>query len=121
MKRFLKDQKVNEEYFGAGLIIRTFLQMIELSPSTLSDQKNSTNSENEIELIDNCQIKIEDSDSYDEMIGYSDEEGIFKYLFSYFLCLFYFLCFFTFSFFSFSVLFSFFSVSFLLFSFVKTK
>ena len=69
MKRFLKDQKIKEEYFGAGLVLRTFLQMVELSPKSVS-----TNLESDPEIVDNCQIKIEESDSYDEMIGFSDQE-----------------------------------------------
>jgi hypothetical protein len=36
MKRFLHKNNVVEEYFGAGLILRTFLQMIDMVPNSES-------------------------------------------------------------------------------------
>ena len=69
MKRFLQIHDVKEDYFGAGLIIRAFLQMIDISPgfSNISEPVIVP------EVPEDCPVKIEESDSYDE-IEYSDQE-----------------------------------------------
>ena len=71
MKRFLQQNKVTEEYFGAGLILRTFLQMIELRsdlPISLPITFTNSSTSNQIpDQIEECPVKIEEMDSYDEI------------------------------------------------------
>merc|ERR1712130_175548 len=78
MKRFLLENNVREEHFGAALVLRTFLQMIELTPR----RSQANNCAPSVALtsqvpVDDCSVKIEDTDSYDEMIEqdmYSDQD-----------------------------------------------
>ena len=77
MKRFLQQHGVKEDYFGAGLILRTFLQMLEIAPirKSRSTAVCVINPSTTVitEIVDECPVKIEETDSYDE-IDYSDQE-----------------------------------------------
>jgi len=71
MVRFLKQNQVEGEYFGAGLVLRTFIQMLDMTP-TMARVDNTTVAT--VEEVGECSVKIEDTDSYDEYLGFSDQD-----------------------------------------------
>ena len=61
------------DHFGAGLILRTFLQMIDISPGSNTSEISFAALP---EISEDCPVKIEETDSYDEieLLNYSDQE-----------------------------------------------
>ena len=78
MGRFLKQNRVEGEYFGAGLVLRTFLQMLDMT-QRMSKADNTSSTVATVVEVGECSVKIEDTDSYDEYLGFSDQDQLPKW------------------------------------------
>jgi len=74
MQRFLQCNGVKEDYFGPSLILRTFLQMMEVLPHGVSKSAGTAVDNTESDSVETIMVAEEDDEPFEDSFDESDDD-----------------------------------------------